>query len=102
MFSNDFSPVKIKNSDIFLGFKDELFNLDQNGDHDGWLNYAKNTIGGVNFDEPLVNVTGFTNELQTTMKKRVHIWREDINNTEIVEFLYPREFFTFFRIENLS
>nr|CAG8618948.1 11998_t:CDS:2 [Entrophospora candida] len=102
MFSNDIPPVKIKNSDIFLGFKDELFNLDQNGDHDGWLNYAKNTIGGVNFDEPLVNVTGFTNELQTTMKKRVHIWREDINNTEIVEFLYPREFFTFFRIENLS
>src|SRR5205085_3845650 len=28
-FSNDIPPVKIGNDDIFLAFKDELFNLDQ-------------------------------------------------------------------------
>nr|CAG8480240.1 3394_t:CDS:2 [Entrophospora candida] len=102
MFSNDIPPIKIRNNDIFLAFKDELFNLDKDGDHNGWVKYAKKTIGGNNFDKTLVNVTGFTNELQTTMKQRVHVWLEDTNDKEIIEFMYPREFLTFFRIENLS
>ncbi|CAG8726493.1 2962_t:CDS:2 [Cetraspora pellucida] len=99
---SDAPPVVIKSTDIILAWKDKLLDTDKNGSADGWLSYAKQTFGGSNFDADVSSNPVVTNELQTKMKSRQFVWTEDDNSSQVINYLYPREYLYFFRVQNTS
>ncbi|CAG8556074.1 16503_t:CDS:2 [Dentiscutata erythropus] len=99
---SDAPPVVIKSNDIILAWKDKLLDADKNGNADGWFSYAQKAFGGANFDADVSSNSVVTNELQTEMKTRNFVWLEDDNNTQVVNYLYPREYFYFFRVQNTT
>ncbi|CAG8447883.1 7699_t:CDS:2 [Acaulospora morrowiae] len=98
-FHADAPPVIIKQDGVILAFKDKLLEADSKGSSDDWLNYAKKTFG---FDANLSNNPVITNELQTEMKTRNFVWVEDDKSETKLTYLYPREFYYFFRVENTT
>jgi len=100
---NDFSnapPVKLK--DVILVFKDKL-PIQHNETQDVQATeFGEKTFGGDNFDTDVSNHEIVTNELQTKMKSRVWVHIEDSNNSEEIEYLFPREYYYYFRVENTS
>ncbi|CAG8560752.1 6597_t:CDS:2, partial [Racocetra persica] len=99
---SDAPPVIIRSTDIILAWKDKLLGADKNGSADGWLNYAKQTFGGANFDADVSSNPVVTNELQTEMRSRKFVWLEDSNDSQVINYLYPREYCYFFRVQNTT
>ncbi|CAI2166926.1 9412_t:CDS:2 [Funneliformis geosporum] len=103
--SNDFSdapPVNIKNGDIILTFKDKLpISHDATQDKQA-ADFGEKTFGGNNFGADVSKSEYVTNELQTKMKRRNWTWVEDSGKTDQIEYLFPREYYYFFRVENTS
>lgn len=101
---NNFSspPVKIRKGDIILTYKDKMpINHDPNQDKEATA-FGEKTFGGTNFDADVSNNQYVTNELQTKMKTRKWTMVEDSGATEDIEYLFPREYYYFFRVENTS
>ncbi|CAG8539247.1 9712_t:CDS:2 [Diversispora eburnea] len=98
----DAPPVVIRQNDIILSFKDKLLEVDANGNSDGWFEYAKREFGGQNFDSDVSHNTVVTNELETEMRDRDFIWAEDNKSSSKITYLYPREFYYFFRVQNTT
>lgn len=101
-FKADAPPVLIREKDIILSFKDKLLEVDANGNSNGWLEYGKRAFGGNNFDSDASGNKVVTKELQTEMRTRNFIWAEDNKSETKITYLYPREFYYFFRVQNLS
>jgi len=100
---NDFSdapPVKIR--DIILAFKDKLSIKNGATQDKEATTFGEKTFGGQNFDKDLSKNEFVTHELQTKMKSRIWTHISDSGNTEEVEYLFPREFYYYFRVENTS
>ncbi|CAG8515850.1 23477_t:CDS:2 [Cetraspora pellucida] len=62
--------------------------------------WGEQTFGGHNFHKEHGHHS--TDVLETKMKQRKHVWLEDDQSTQIIEYLFPREWYYFFRIENTS
>nr|CAG8442723.1 11309_t:CDS:2 [Entrophospora candida] len=102
-FLSDAPPVKIRNGDVILAFKD-LLNLSLNNqtqDKEA-AEFGEKNFGGVNFDSDVSNNPAVTKELQTKMKTRKWTWVEDSGLTEDISYLFPREYYYYFRVENTS
>ncbi|CAJ0755837.1 7434_t:CDS:2 [Entrophospora sp. SA101] len=102
-FSSDAPPVKIRNGDVILAFKD-LLNLSLNNQTQDKevAEFGEKNFGGVNFDSDVSNNLVVTKELQTKMKTRKWTWVEDSGLTEDISYLFPREYYYYFRVENTS
>lgn len=93
--------------DIILCFKDKVLSPGSPGSDDSddfWQRYGETNFGGANWDEDFSSSGTTTGELQTTMRTRQIIISppEGDNQPEPISYLYPREFFYFLRVENLS
>ncbi|RIA97854.1 hypothetical protein C1645_813570 [Glomus cerebriforme] len=103
---NDFSksppPVKIREGDIILVFKDKLpINHGATQDDEATA-FGEQTFGGNNFDTDVSNNEYVTHGLETKMKRRLWTYVEDSGASEEIEYLFPREFYYYFRVENTS
>jgi tyrosinase len=100
---NDFSnspPVKLQ--DVILVFKDKLpINYGETQDEEAAA-FGEKTFGGDNFNTDVSDNDYVTNELETKMKTRVWTHISDSGSTEEIDYLFPREFYYFFRVENTS
>ncbi|CAB5185182.1 uncharacterized protein OCT59_007578 [Rhizophagus irregularis] len=100
---NDFSnspPVGLQ--DIILVFKDKLpINHGETQDDEAAA-FGEKTFGGENFDTDVSDNKYVTHELQTKMKSRIFVYTEDSQSPEKIDYLYPREFYYYFRVENTS
>ncbi|CAG8550757.1 18027_t:CDS:2 [Acaulospora morrowiae] len=101
---DDCPPVNICQNGIILTFKDKIPNIkglkDPQQDNEA-TKWGELEFGGRNFDkEP--NPQFATSTLETKMKTRVWTWIEDDNRSSSVEYLFPREWYYFFRVENTS
>ncbi|MBV9229998.1 MAG: hypothetical protein JOZ18_11845 [Chloroflexi bacterium] len=86
--------------DIILAFKDAIHNGSDDSDA-SWQAYGEQHFGGANWDKDFSSTAGTINQLQTAMRQRTITFVEDDQKTETLDFLYPREFFSFLRAENL-
>jgi len=102
---NDFSdapPVNIRDGDIILAFKDKLpITHDATQDKQA-TEFGEKTFGGNNFDKDPSSNKIVTHELQTKMKHRKWTMVEDSGATVDIEYLFPREYYYYFRVENTS
>jgi len=100
---NDFSnspPVNLQ--DIILVFKDKLpINHGETQDEEAAA-FGEQTFGGENFNTDVSDNEYITNELQTKTKVRTWTHIEDSGLTEDIEYLFPREYYYYFRVENTS
>ncbi|CAB4478324.1 unnamed protein product [Rhizophagus irregularis] len=100
---NDFSnspPVGIQ--DVILVFKDKLpINYGETQDDEAAA-FGEQTFGGENFDTDVSDNKYVTHELQTKMKSRIFVYTEDSQLPEKIDYLFPREFYYYFRVENTS
>ncbi|CAB4387288.1 unnamed protein product [Rhizophagus irregularis] len=100
---NDFSkslPVKLQ--DVILVFKDKLpIHHGETQDEEA-AEFGEKTFGGKNFCTDVSKNDIVTNELETKMKTRVWTHISDSGSTEEIDFLFPREFYYYFRVENTS
>ncbi|PKY39204.1 Di-copper centre-containing protein [Rhizophagus irregularis] len=100
---NDFSkspPVKLQ--DVILVFKDKLpIHHGETQDEEAAA-FGEKTFGGKNFCTDVSKNDIVTNELETKMKTRVWTYIEDSGKTEEIDYLFPREFYYYFRVENTS
>ncbi|CAB4387284.1 unnamed protein product [Rhizophagus irregularis] len=100
---NDFSnspPVGLQ--DIILVFKDKLpINHGETQDDEAAA-FGEKTFGGENFDTDVSDNKYVTHELQTKMKSRIFVYTEDSKSHEKIDYLFPREFYYYFRVENTS
>jgi tyrosinase len=100
---NDFSnspPVNLQ--DVILVFKDKLpINHGETQDEEATA-FGEQTFGGENFDTDVSNSEYVTDELQTKMKSRTWTHIEDSGLSEEIDYLFPREFYYYFRVENTS
>ena len=90
--------------DIILCFKDKVLSPGSDDSDASWQKYGETNFGGANWDKDF-SLSGTTiGELQTTMRTRQIIIRppEGDAQSEPISYLYPREFFYFLRVENLS
>ncbi|GBB88162.1 hypothetical protein RclHR1_01470010 [Rhizophagus clarus] len=97
---NDFSnspPVKLR--DVILAFKNELPIGHEETEEEEAAAFGEKTFGGGNFDKDVSNNEYVTNELQTRMKSKFWTY---FGLTENIDYLFPREFYYFFRVENTS
>ena len=90
--------------DIILCFKDKVLSPGLDDSDASWQKYGESNFGGANWDKDFSSSDTTTSELQTTMRTRQIIIRppEGDNQSEPISYLYPREFFYFLRVENLS
>jgi hemocyanin-like protein len=90
--------------DIILCFKDKVLTPGSDDSDASWQKYGETNFGGANWDKDFSSSDTTTGELQTTMRQRQIIIRfpEGDNKSEPISYLYPREFFYFLRVENLS
>jgi tyrosinase len=99
---SDAPPVKIRKGDIILAFKDKLpISHGETQDKEA-TDFGEKTFGGGNFDQDFTNHESTTNELQTKMKTRKWVMVEDSGATIDVDYLFPREYYYYFRVENTS
>lgn len=100
---NDFCnspPVKLQ--DVILVFKDKLpIHHGETQDKEA-AEFGEKTFGGNNFCKDVSKNDIVTNELETKMKTRVWTHIEDSGSSEEIDYLFPREFYYYFRIENTS
>jgi tyrosinase len=100
---NDFSnspPVNLK--DVIFVFKDKLpINYGETQDKEA-TEFGKQKFGGENFYTDVSNSEYVTDELQTKMKSRTWTHIEDSGLSEEIDYLFPREFYYYFRVENTS
>ncbi|CAG8558490.1 7681_t:CDS:2 [Acaulospora colombiana] len=95
--SNDV-PVKISSDGIFLVFKDKIANATPQN----IATVASQFAETIKSQKP----TNATNVLETKMKARPFEWKEGgeedgkVLGTTIIEYLFPREWYYFFRVEN--
>ncbi len=87
--------------DIILCFKDAI----QSGSDDtdaAWQSFGETNFGGANWniDFSSSSSPATTNQLQTMMRNRRFTFLEDDRATVTIQYLYPREFFYFLRVEN--
>uniref|UniRef100_A0A1D1Z5L3 Hemocyanin II n=1 Tax=Anthurium amnicola TaxID=1678845 RepID=A0A1D1Z5L3_9ARAE len=102
---NDFSnqpPVKIRDGDIILTFKDKLpITHGENQDAQA-SEFGEREFGGDKFDTDVSQNEYVTHTLETKMKVRSWDHYEDSGIPEDIDHLFPREFYYFFRVENTS
>jgi len=105
---NNTTPAH-QSPDIILAFKDAIHtgspgspgSPDSDDSDAFWQTYGEQHFGGANWNKDFSASTGTTAELQTAMRKRTIRLVEDDQQTETIDYLYPREFFYFLRVENL-
>ncbi len=102
---NNTTPAH-QSPDIILAFKDAIHTgspgSPESDDSDAfWQAYGEQHFGGANWDKDFSATAETTAELQTAMRKRTITLVEDDRQTETIDYLYPREFFYFLRVENL-
>ncbi|CAB5185181.1 unnamed protein product [Rhizophagus irregularis] len=98
-FSNS-SPVKLQ--DVIFVFKDKLpIHHGETQDEEAAA-FGEKTFGGKNFCTDVSKNDIVTNELETKMKTRVWTHISDSGSTEEIDYLFPREFYYYFRVENTS
>ena len=90
--------------DIILCFKDKVLSPGSDDSDASWQKYGETNFGGANWDKDFSSSDTTTSELQTTMRTRQIIISppEGDAQPEPISYLYPREFFYFLRVENLS
>ncbi|KAI8800670.1 hypothetical protein BJ742DRAFT_66102 [Cladochytrium replicatum] len=88
--------------DVILVYKDVLEAKGVKVDDDSALSaWAEQTFGGANWDaEP--NPEFSTRTLETEFRQRQFTNVSDDGSTETITYLYPREYFYFFRVENTT
>ncbi|CAG8468876.1 11206_t:CDS:2 [Acaulospora colombiana] len=96
----DSPNVTIRSTDVYLAFTDVLLKVAPNGRKDDWQAFGDKTFGGSKFDLDCSNETVVTKELQTKMKNRTLVWREDNYDKENITYVYPRDWYYFFRVKN--
>ncbi|CAG8734399.1 2731_t:CDS:2, partial [Funneliformis mosseae] len=101
-YSDDIPPITIREKDLILAFTDELIKVNETGVNDTWVKYANETFGGENFDKDVSNLPVVTKTLETKMKIRDYVWLEDGMDTERIQYLYPRDWIWFMRVQNNS
>ncbi|RIB23645.1 hypothetical protein C2G38_2139650 [Gigaspora rosea] len=100
---NDCPPVKISSDGIILCFKDKipcikgLKDPQQDEEASKW---GEQTFGGHHFHKE--HGQHSTDVLETKMKQRQFTWVEDDQSSQTIEYLFPREWYYFFRVENTS
>ncbi|KAJ3282038.1 Phenoloxidase 2 [Borealophlyctis nickersoniae] len=101
-FRKTITPQKHASPDIILAFSDVLKTAGVKvGDPAAVDAWAQQTFGGDKWGLDFSGKTQVTtDELQTAIRKRQMMWKEDSGKTEEVSYLYPRDFYYFFRIEN--
>ncbi|CAG8505910.1 15590_t:CDS:2 [Dentiscutata erythropus] len=100
---NDCPSVKISSDGIILCFKDKIPGIKGLKDpqqDDEATKWGEKTFGGHNFHKE--HDQHSTNELETKMKQRKFTWVEDDQSSQTIEYLFPREWYYFFRVENTS
>lgn len=90
--------------DIILCFKDKVLSPGSGDSDDFWQRYGETNFGGANWDKDFSSSDTTTSELLTTMRTRQIIIRPPEGDAlpEPISYLYPREFFYFLRVENLT
>ncbi|CAG8837989.1 22214_t:CDS:2, partial [Cetraspora pellucida] len=95
---DDCPPVKISSADISLAFKEDIAkdikNLNQLVDptqDETVTKWSQSHFGSYS-----------TTELQTKMAKRTFTWTEDDQFTQEIQYIFPKEWYYFFRVENTS
>ncbi|CAI2183907.1 18324_t:CDS:2 [Funneliformis geosporum] len=101
-FSDDIPPITFREKDLILAFTDELLKVNKTGLNDTWVKYANETFGGENFDKDVSNLPVVTKTLETKMKIRDYVWLEDGLDKERIQYLYPRDWIWFMRVQNNS
>ncbi|CAJ0637949.1 11632_t:CDS:2 [Entrophospora sp. SA101] len=100
----DSPPVKIQQNGFILAFKDKIPGIKGLGDVEQdklASKWGEEHFGGANYiKDPDASVS--TTTLETKMKTRTWTWVEDDQRTETIEYLFPREWYYFFRVENTS
>ncbi|KAJ3057104.1 Polyphenol oxidase 1 [Rhizophlyctis rosea] len=88
--------------DIILAFADKLRAAGANTkDPKAVEQWAQTNFGGANWEQNFAaKTTVTTDELYTAIRKRDMHWAEDSGQTEEVSYIYPRDFWYFFRLEN--
>ncbi|CAG8620821.1 4646_t:CDS:2, partial [Acaulospora colombiana] len=99
-FQNDAPNVTIRTTDVYLAFTDLLIKIAPEGVNDEWQSFGDKTFGGDYFDIEISNETVITSELQTKMKSRTLVWREDNFDEENITYVYPRDWQYFIRVKN--
>ncbi len=102
---NDFSnppPLKTRNGDLILAFKDKLPIKRGKAQDKEATDFGTRTFGEANFDKDVTKNEFVTHELQTKMKRRKWRWVEDSGKEEDIDYLFPREYYYYFRVENTS
>ena len=90
--------------DIILCFKDKILSPGSDDSDDSWQSYGEKNFGDANWDKDFSSSNTTTGELQTTMRQRqITISSpEGDDQPELISYLFPREFFYFLRVENLT
>lgn len=97
---SDAPPVNVKG--IILVYKDKL-PISHGATQDKQAaDFGEKTFGGSKFGADVSKNEIVTTELQTKMKRRNWTWVEDSGKTDTIEYLFPREYYYYFRVENTS
>lgn len=100
---NDFcNPPPVKLRDVILTFKNQLPISHGETEDIEAAAFGEQTFGHEHFDDDVSCNKYVTNELQTRMKTRTWEHIEDSGAKEEIDYLFPREFYYFFRVENTS
>ncbi|CAG8451510.1 8897_t:CDS:2 [Scutellospora calospora] len=98
---NDCPPVKFaSDGGIVLCFKDKMACI--KGLKDPQQDEEATKWGIQTFKEHHFFNTHGTNVLETKMKQRQFTWLEDDNSKQVIQYVFPREWYYFFRVENTS
>jgi len=87
---------------IILCFKDKNLSSVADDSDASWQAFGEANFGGANWDKDFSSGDTTTSELQTAMRQRqITIpFPEGDSQAETIQYLYPREFFYFLRVEN--
>ncbi|KAI9207006.1 uncharacterized protein BJ171DRAFT_495429 [Polychytrium aggregatum] len=91
--------------DIIFAFTDVLQQAGVNAANaDAVQQWGQSKFGGANFDQADIAKLAkeATSELQTTMLQRAYTYVDDDGKTEMLDYMLPRDFYYFFRIQNAA